>query len=1523
MKKEPSFLEIILFVLALFLSFSLLFSFFNQQKKEINYINLQQFKEKIEKGEVSNIIVYPNRIEIKEKNIIYYLQKDRNVNIYEIFKNIGVEPQKYLGINIEFKDESNWGWVLNLVLNILPFLILIWILVSLSKQAQKGTSQIFSFGKSGIKVYNPNDPNRVTFKDVADLKEAKEELMEVVEFLKNPDKFLKIGAKIPKGVLLVGPPGSGKTLLARATAAEAGVPFFYIAGSEFVEMFVGVGSSVSYDTPVLIKTKNFTKLLPIGEFVNQFYKENEEGLKEVKDVWTLGVDFSRGNKFLKCSAWKKVKAVYRHKVDKIYEIEFIGGKIKVTGDHSVFVRKCNHIIPKRASELRVGDVLIGLPYNVRGGYNSNLPLGSRSLHYVRAHQFPEKPPFEEIVIWSLEENRFKFFNKEAVPASIASLMGLSNGKAVAVEDLPIQKIENLTYKVKLTPSLMKLLGYYTAEGSYHKRSRNLRFNFGAHEKEYHEECMKLMEEVFGPDLTPRTKNNGRGAFIIHYNSVPIGRWFVKQCGNGAKNKHVPEFIWDLPKEYFLAYLDGLVKGDGYINKKKMIEFTSTSKQLITELRWLLNMHGIPCSVSKYYQKGGRIIKNNKKPLPDSIYWRITVASRINPFSESPAPLFFKRPIIKKIRILPYNGYVYDLCGCENEAFFGGERPILLHNSRVRDAFAVAKRNQPCLTGDTKIIFADGSEIKIKDIFENKILGKEVLSFNEKTFEIEKAKIIGVIKRPPKTIYELKTTIGTIKATSNHLFPVLKDGKLEWIPLKKLKTGNFIASILKIPTKNYIPKILELLPLQTRIYLKNHKKAVKLKDWHEEFGFENIEKIALGRGGWTDSILNKIPEFVDEELMYLKGLIDSDGSYHKNNYSLTFINTERTLHEIVKEILISKFDYQPKTYSMPKNFENILPQGKKPKNLKDCFVTHINNKLIKIILRKLDDYILTMPENLIASWLSGLFDGDGYIANINNDPKCIIVSSDRNLNYKIRASLLRIGVIGYLTKSNGYSNIEITGKTNIETFIQKIKSFHPKKRERIEEIQLAGKRDWRLAKIPVGELLKSARISVGMSQRAFINGHMVSCWERNKFIPSRDNLINKYQEIDRWIKINNLQKTEEIKKLERLIFSDILWIKVKSIKRLPYKENVYDLCLDKNYNFLANNFFVHNCILFIDELDAIGKVRGVGITGGHEEREQTLNQILVEMDGFEKGTRVVVLAATNRADVLDPALLRPGRFDRKIILDLPDIKAREEILKIHLKDKKLGKVNIKQIAKRTPGFSGADLANLCNEAAILAARRNKEAITQTELLDAIEKVLLGPERKTKVYSKKEKEIAAYHEAGHAIVAHYLPYANPVEKISIISRGRAGGYTLKLPTEDKSFYFKKEFIDEIASILGGWVAEKLVFGDISTGASNDLEVATEIAKQIVLKFGMSENLGPIVFEENVKSPFEIKSRIYSEKTAEKIDEEINKIINEAKEKAEKILIEKRDKLELVAKELIKKEVLEKRQFEKLVKDPKVTK
>ena len=346
-----------------------------------------------------------------------------------------------------------------------------------------------------------------------------------------------------------------------------------------------------------------------------------------------------------------------------------------------------------------------------------------------------------------------------------------------------------------------------------------------------------------------------------------------------------------------------------------------------------------------------------------------------------------------------------------------------------------------------------------------------------------------------------------------------------------------------------------------------------------------------------------------------------------------------------------------------------------------------------------------------------------------------------------------------------------------------------------------------------------------------------------------------------------------------------------------------------------------CILFIDEIDAVGRRRGAGLGGSHDEREQTLNQILVEMDGFEPTQNIIVIAATNRPDVLDPALLRPGRFDRRVTIDLPDLKDREAILEVHAKHKPISKdASLKIVAERTSGFSGADLANVLNEAAILAARSSRKEVTNEDLFEAIEKVMIGPERRSRVINDKEKKITAYHEAGHAIVAHFLPDMDPVHKVSIIARGQAGGYTLKVPSEDRHMHAKSEFISEIAVLLAGHLVEKEVFGEVTTGATSDLRRATSVARRLVTDFGMSDNLGPRTYGEKEEMIFlgrEIhEQRDYSEKVAEKIDEEIAAFINQGALKASEIIKNHKEALEKIVSVLLEKETIEKDEFERIV-------
>ncbi|OAT80687.1 ATP-dependent zinc metalloprotease FtsH [Desulfotomaculum copahuensis] len=347
-----------------------------------------------------------------------------------------------------------------------------------------------------------------------------------------------------------------------------------------------------------------------------------------------------------------------------------------------------------------------------------------------------------------------------------------------------------------------------------------------------------------------------------------------------------------------------------------------------------------------------------------------------------------------------------------------------------------------------------------------------------------------------------------------------------------------------------------------------------------------------------------------------------------------------------------------------------------------------------------------------------------------------------------------------------------------------------------------------------------------------------------------------------------------------------------------------------------------CIVFIDEIDAVGRQRGAGLGGGHDEREQTLNQLLVEMDGFSPNEGIIIIAATNRPDILDPALLRPGRFDRQVVVDIPDIVGRKEILKVHVRGKPLAKdVDLDVLARRTPGFTGADLANLVNEAALLSARFNKSEIGQHELENSIERVIAGPEKKSKVISEKEKKLVSYHEAGHAVVGYLLPNTDPVHKVSIIPRGRAGGYTLLLPKEDRYYMTRSMLLDQVTMLLGGRVSEAVVLKEISTGAQNDLERATEIVRRMVMEYGMSDELGPLTFGRKQETVFLgrdlARDRNYGEEVASSIDKEVRQIIEKNYNRAKEILEKHIDTLHLIARTLMEKETIEAEEFAALMK------
>ncbi|MEK7128360.1 MAG: AAA family ATPase [Patescibacteria group bacterium] len=609
-------------------------------------------------------------------------------------------------------------------------------------------------------------------------------------------------------------------------------------------------------------------------------------------------------------------------------------------------------------------------------------------------------------------------------------------------------------------------------------------------------------------------------------------------------------------------------------------------------------------------------------------------------------------------------------------------------------------------------------------------------------------------------------------------------------------------------------------------------------------------------------------------------------------------------------------------------------------------------------------ILQAPKHVLIAFLQGLFDADGYFHRYSFGYTTV----SKKLSNQVMVILLNFGIVPIRRvkhKGDGKHvrtayEIMLSG-SELEKFSTEIGFRLSRKQKQVKEY--LSKHTKRNTNVDVfyniSHIIDRAWKELSA---AGLSGEQLSKLAHKVRIRkhiSRQSLsvfVEKFK--------NKGLHNEDIEYLDSLLNSKLFFSPVVSISK--GKSKVYDFTVPKTHSFISNGLISHNtllaravageasvpffhlsgsefvemfvgvgasrvrdlfkmakkaapAIIFVDEIDAIGRTRGGGFGGGNDEREQTLNQILVEMDGFEPNDKVIVMAATNRPDVLDPALIRPGRFDRKVLLDLPDRNDREEILKIHAVKKPLAEdINLKLIAERTPGFSGADLYSLMNEGAILAARENRKKVFQFDLIRAIEKVMLGPERKSHLLSKKEKEITAYHEAGHALVASVLPYADPVHKVSIIARGNAGGYTLKLPLEERRLQSKKEFIDDIAMSLGGYVAEQMIFGDITTGPSSDLQVATNLARAMVTRFGMSDVIGPIALVGGGgRSPYgEIIEKEFSEAVSTKVDAEVSRIISDGLKTAEKVLSGHRKAFDAIALKLIEVETLEQEEYEKLL-------
>ncbi|MBI2410707.1 MAG: ATP-dependent metallopeptidase FtsH/Yme1/Tma family protein [Candidatus Kerfeldbacteria bacterium] len=711
---------------------------------------------------------------------------------------------------------------------------------------------------------------------------------------------------------------------------------------------------------------------------------------------------------------------------------------------------------------------------------------------------------------------------------------------------------------------------------------------------------------------------------------------------------------------------------------------------------------------------------------------------------------------------------------------------------------------------------------------------------------------------------------------------------------------------------------------------------------------------------------------DQETAYIIGLLIGDGCVTVRD-RLIFSTSDAELLQKFSSFFAERFGYAVKKTSGPYDWM-VSDQA-----ISRLFRQEYGLGALYAKDKVIPDTILQSPEHIVRAFLQGLFDTDG---TATKDGQVQFSSASKTLAKQVGCLLLNFGVVNRVherqLKVNGkkYFYLDITGDF-LRAFSEEIGFQLTRKQQRVNEYVVTHETNsntnllyhqqtvfsaiWKkleLAGVAVYSTFEQA--SGGMNYKNLIR--YVS-GERNPSVTTARNFTTAVMELDSTM--NTLPAFNQLNRLanDNFYFTPVTKITVGEAR-------VYDFTVPQRHSFISNGLVSHNtllaravageanvpffhisgsefvemfvgvgasrvrdffrkaqkaapAILFIDEIDAVGRQRGTGLGGSHDEREQTLNQILTEMDGFDNETNVIVIAATNRPDVLDPALLRPGRFDRRVMLDLPDIREREEILHVHVKNKMLQEdVKLKVLAQRTTGFSGADLMNLLNEAAIFAARENHKKVSMENCLESIDKVLLGPQRKSVKYSDREKSITAYHEAGHALVAHMLPDSDPVHKITIIPRGRAGGYTLKLPEDDKKLHSKKELLADIAVALGGHAAEQFQFDDITTGASSDLSKATKLARSLVMHYGMSEKMGPRTFGATSEMVFlgkEIhEQRDYSEQTAQEIDAEIASIISTQYTVVKELMKKYTHKLDLIASKLVEVETIEREAFEALLAD-----
>lgn len=735
----------------------------------------------------------------------------------------------------------------------------------------------------------------------------------------------------------------------------------------------------------------------------------------------------------------------------------------------------------------------------------------------------------------------------------------------------------------------------------------------------------------------------------------------------------------------------------------------------------------------------------------------------------------------------------------------------------------------------------------------------------------------------------------------------------------------------------------------------------------EFLFKHLSEIQVGesvvmsRGSNMFGNYTKVPSV---DVAYLLGVLVGDGCLTIKDRIIVSTNDQEVLEKVQDAARAHLGAEFVKSSSGKYDYQLCSVEAKTMVRSWGISETYARHKTVP-------EWIKLAPKEYVVAFLRGLFDTDG---SAEKSGAVSLSSANRKLIEEVHAMLLNLGIVARIydrkKKYNNQMQSYITIYSDFVELFSKEIGFTIKRKQKALDHTISKQKNTNINFIPnqvstisfVWKVAKEAntrnrefyRNSTYKNVSRYITG------ERRPSFSGMNTFITEATKLQ-----PALATSPHIAYLKRMASGDFFFTKVTNVK--VGRNTVYDLTVPVRHNFVANGFINHNTLLaravageagvpffhlsgsefiemfvgvgasrvrdlfdmakkaspsiiFVDEIDAIGRMRGTGLGGGNDEREQTLNQILVEMDGFSQTEKVIVMAATNRPDVLDPALVRPGRFDRRVTLDLPDKKDREEILKVQSRKKPFDEsVDLHVIAQRTPGFSGADLYSLMNEAAILAARHDKKQISQADIVDSIEKVILGPERKSHLMSAKEKELTAYHEAGHALVGSVLPNSDPVHKVSIISRGNAGGYTLSLPTDDRKLHSRKSFIDEIAMTLGGYATEELIYGDITTGPQGDLQQATLKARDMVVRYGMSERVGPRALEisMNKRRNQDDINKEHSEELAKMVDQEIEKLVRDGLDTARKIVREYRNVLEAITARLIEVENIEREEFENILR------